>query len=84
MTDEVCKEIAHCAHLLRLDISGCANMQDEGLSFLSKGLGKQIKVCGLPRLIVLKMNGLIEMGDTPVANLADIFINVEVLELARC
>lgn len=35
-----------------------------------------MKVCGLPRLIVFKLNGLVEMGDTPVANCADIFINV--------
>lgn len=43
-----------------------------------------MKVCGLPRLMVFKLNGLVEMGDTPIANCADIFINVEVLELARC
>ena len=84
LTDEVCKEIAHCDRLLRLDMSGCVNMRDEGLCYLSKGLGKQEKVCGLPRLMVLKLNGLVEMGDQPLMQAADTFTRVEVLELARC
>ena len=43
VTDDICKEIAFCKRLMRLDLSGCTNMQDEGLIFMAKGT-KKIKV----------------------------------------
>ena len=38
----------------------------------------------MPRLSVLKLNGLISMNDITVINMADVFTQVEALELNRC
>lgn len=38
----------------------------------------------MPRLSVLKLNGLISMNDVTVINMADVFTTVEALELNRC
>ncbi len=59
-------------------------MKDEGLVYLSRGAGKQNKVCGLPKLVILKLNGLVEMTDLPLVHIAEVFTSVEVMELARC
>ena len=58
-------------------------MQDEGLNFMAKGT-KKMKVEGMPRLSVLKLNGLISMNDITVINMADVFTSIEALELNRC
>lgn len=38
----------------------------------------------MPRLSILKLNGLISMNDITVINMADVFTSIEALELNRC
>ena len=89
MTGAFCNALSHAFYLEELDLSGDSSIGDDGIVSLPKGetkdeQGKTLEVIGLPRLRVLKLNGLVKTTDHSLLKLCQTSRVLEHLELTRC
>ena len=89
MTGAFCQALAYAFALEELDLSGDSSIGDDGIAVLPKGevkdeFGKTLEVVGLPKLKVLKLNGIVKASDHNVLKLCQTSRVLEHIELTRC
>lgn len=89
MTGAFCHALSQAFSLEELDLSGDSSIGDDGIAILPKGEtkdenGKTLEVIGLPRLRVLKLNGLVKTTDHSLLKLCQTSRVLEHIELTKC
>jgi hypothetical protein len=89
MTGAFCHSLAHCFELEELDLSSDPHIDDNSILMLPKGEikdehGKVVEVVGLPKLRLIKLNGLVKVTDHSIMKLFPTTKVLEHFELTKC
>ena len=74
VTGAFCVSLAQAFELQELNLTGCSNIGDDGISVLPKGEKRNEEtrsneVIGLPKLRIIKLSGLNKITDHPLLKL---------------